>query len=178
MLRDFLTDYKDGLVSSLQGFLVLHKLNQPSPSQTPLAPSPQKEKSKMTVLERRRAEVRASNSETSTSNGIRRKPSALKRVFQVRKRIKASSILVCGSQYNCHIVLETTGMVNGMVCVDEIPRILHALQLLSIHYGPLDDYHHSVVEYFVVRGRRQCSFGVQGYWRVSRRCQHFHCRFW
>uniref|UniRef100_A0A914CYH4 Uncharacterized protein n=1 Tax=Acrobeloides nanus TaxID=290746 RepID=A0A914CYH4_9BILA len=29
MLRDFLTDYKDGLVSSLQGFLVLHKLNQP-----------------------------------------------------------------------------------------------------------------------------------------------------
>lgn len=127
MLRDFLTDYKDGLVSSLQGFLVLHKLNQPSHSKVPLAPSPQKEKAKRTVLERRRADVRSSNSETSTSNGIRRKASALRRVFQVSDSSQSTKFLVRRSQHTCHIVLEAIGLANGVVRIDEVSDLLRDL---------------------------------------------------
>uniref|UniRef100_A0A914DA02 Uncharacterized protein n=1 Tax=Acrobeloides nanus TaxID=290746 RepID=A0A914DA02_9BILA len=85
-ISKILTDFKDGLVSSLQGFLVLHKLklNQPSSLQSivQLDPSPAllTHVKKMTVL-RRRAALRhvksADNLETSIPIEIQRKSSAL-----------------------------------------------------------------------------------------------------
>jgi hypothetical protein len=83
MLRDFLSDYKDGLFSSLQGFLVLHKLDKPVNNDTTQNAQPQKGSSTpKTVLERRRQTRNDKKAFEVAEKTIRRKISAAKRVFQ------------------------------------------------------------------------------------------------
>lgn len=86
MLRDFLIDYKDGLFASVQGFLVLHKLDRPanvSATQQTSTPTSKDSGARQTVLEKRRMAKNDKKQFEVTEKTIRRKIPAVKRVFQV-----------------------------------------------------------------------------------------------
>ncbi|KAH7722401.1 hypothetical protein AAVH_10069 [Aphelenchoides avenae] len=96
MLRDFLIDYKDGLFASIQGFLVLHKLDRPAnaggTAQAP-TPSSKENNARQTVLEKRRMAKNDKKQFEVTEKTIRRKIPAVKRVFQC-VAVNVASILL------------------------------------------------------------------------------------
>ncbi|KAI1720585.1 etoposide-induced protein 2.4 (EI24) domain-containing protein [Ditylenchus destructor] len=94
MLREFIVEYKDGIVASLQGFLVLHKLDRPESSQTAETKNPAKTAIfKQTVLENRRRKNLEKNALTSAQKEVRKKVTTLQRVFMCAA-INIVSVLV------------------------------------------------------------------------------------
>ncbi|KAI6228752.1 Etoposide-induced protein 2.4-like protein [Aphelenchoides fujianensis] len=85
MLRDFLIEYKNGLWYSIQGFVVLHRLDRTPPTarrnSQPRASSVDRAAAP-TVLERRRMEKRPNRKEAEAPTTIRKKVPAFKRVAQ------------------------------------------------------------------------------------------------
>lgn len=103
MLTDFLLEYKDGLLDSVQGFLVLHKLDQTPAAGLSSAAGPQRASSaepqpRMTILEKRRLEQKAEKRKSAAQPAvIRTKIPAYYRVLQV------SSLLLLTGGHMAHL---------------------------------------------------------------------------
>ncbi|KAI6200020.1 Etoposide-induced protein 2.4-like protein [Aphelenchoides besseyi] len=84
MFREFLIEYKNGVLCSIQGFLVFYKLDQKTNSgRRPTEPRASSvERSRQTVLERRRMKKEPNQPEITTPTTVRSKASALKRIGQ------------------------------------------------------------------------------------------------
>jgi hypothetical protein len=88
MFRDLIVEYLNGFLYSVQGFLILHRLDNPpknaAASSQPRASSAEPH-ARQTVLEKRRLQQKKQDKKLTTAQAapIRIKISAIKRVLQV-----------------------------------------------------------------------------------------------